>query len=128
MAKIVTKQVLLRVTEEEVAAWGVLAAETGLSINLLARKVMANACGVPELMEEIEKRILEAKIERANSMRVKRSAKRVSRGLLPLQARDQPPASSTRASRAPRAQKADKPARTRRTRVSKASPAVAAAE
>lgn len=69
MASILTKQVLTRISEEEFAEWQKLADQADVGLTLLVRRVMANVCGRPDLIAEVERRVAEAKIGRAHHMR-----------------------------------------------------------
>jgi hypothetical protein len=77
--KVLTKQMLIRVSEEEFHAWHAFAKECGLSPNLACRRIMADACGVPHLIEEVDRRILEGQKERASRMRETLAEKRGAR-------------------------------------------------
>ena len=103
MSKGLSKQMLIRMSEDEFEAWKALATSSELSPNNVVRRVMASACDVPNLIETVERRILEGQIERANQMRVTRDQKRRERGLTPL---GQP---KPRGPRARKARKAGKP-------------------
>lgn len=102
MSKVLSKQMLIRLSEDELTAWQALAAESGLSPNNIVRRIMASACDVPNLIESVERRILEGQIERANQMRVTRDQKRRAAGLTPL-GQPKPRGPRTRKPRKPRA-------------------------
>jgi hypothetical protein len=69
MPKILTESVLTRISEEEKREWQALADASGVALPLLVRRVMANVCGKPEMIERVERQVAEAKVNRALHMR-----------------------------------------------------------
>ena len=74
MPSILTKQVLVRISEEEAEEWQKIAdamggQKAGVNLSLAVRRVMANVAGKPDLIARIERQVAEAKIGRATHMR-----------------------------------------------------------
>jgi hypothetical protein len=63
------KQVLIRVSEEEYVAWLDASRSTGMPVSSLIRRVMGHALGNSDVVEEVDRRIVEARINRAHHAR-----------------------------------------------------------
>lgn len=64
-----SRQVLVRMSEEEYAKWHEGSKDCGIPMNIFVRRVMGHALGIHEHVEEVDRRVAEGKINRAAHMR-----------------------------------------------------------
>ncbi len=70
---LLTQQVLVRMSEEEYAEWTKNAADCGMPMNVFVRRIMGQALGIREVVEDVDRRVAEGKSNRAAHMRTFRA-------------------------------------------------------
>lgn len=70
---LLSKQILTRMSEGEFNAWAKSAKAAGMPMNIFVRRVMAHALNITEMVEEIDRKVMEGKINRAAHMRTFRA-------------------------------------------------------